>query len=391
MDFRFSAEDEKFRQEVRDFCERELPPDWMMGEFFAEEGLETEEEWVFYHQFKRKMGARGWLSIGWPKQYGGQASRMKFAILEDEINYYGAPGLDASLTYGIVTPTLIGHCNEEQKKKHLPPLARGEVIWCEGFSEPNAGSDVAVLISRAVKEGDYFVANGQKTWSSLGHHADWGIFLFRTDPNVPRHKGISMFLVDMTSPGITRNPIKNRLSHATWCETFLDNVKIPQENLVGELGQGWEITMNTLNNERSGMQWLSTSRRGLHRIIKYVKERPNLAKNPIIRHKVANLAIEVELSRLFCYYIEYLRAQGKTPIHEASMVKVFSADLSVRVADTCFEIMGLHGQLARGSKWAPLSGTIMEAYLGFSPWTMAGGSPEIQKNVIATMGLRLPR
>jgi len=390
LDFRFSEELERFRQEVKDFCERELPQNWILGDAFAEEALVTEEDWAFYHSFKRKLGEKGWLSIGWPRQYGGQESRLKFVILDDEINYYGAPGLDEDVTYSIVTPTILAHCNEAQKKKHLPPLARGEVTWCEGFSEPNAGSDLAALSTRAVEQGDYFVVDGQKTWISVGWFAEWGIFLFRTDPDAPKHKGISMFIVDISTPGITRNPIINQLGHTTWGEIFFDGVRIPRENLVGEINKGWQTAMSTLNTERSAMIWLAASRRCLDRIVAYVRERGSLAKNPVIRHRLAAMAADVEVARLFCYYVEWMREQGKTPIHESSMAKLYAADLSVRIAEAGMEILGLYGQLKRGSAWAPVAGSIIEALLGYPPWVIAGGSPEIQKNVIATMGLGLP-
>ena len=391
MDFRLPEELEGLRQEVREFCERELPPNWMMGDFLAEEGLETEEDWAFQRQFKRKLAEKGWLSLAWPKEYGGQESHLKFAIFEEEINYHGAPGLDASLTYGIISPTIIRHCNQEQKGKHLPPMARGETVWCQGFSEPNAGSDLAVLTTRAVDKGDYFVVDGQKAWSTLGFLADWGLFLFRTDPDAPRHHGISMFIVDMHAPGITRNPVRNLLGRKVWAEIFFDGVRIPKENLVGEKNRGWQIAVDTMNDERAMMHWIAASRRALDRMISYVKERESLARNSIIRHKLASLAINVAVARLFCYYIEWMRAQGKDPIHEASIVKEFNAALSARVAEVCLEILGPYGQLRRGSKWAPIGGSILEAFLGYPPWTIAAGSPEIQKNIIATMGLGLPR
>lgn len=391
MDFRFSKELESFRQDVKDFCEKELPPDWQMGDFFAEEMLETEADWAFYRQFKRKLGEKGWLSIAWPREYGGQESRMKYIILDEEINYYGAPGLDTGLTYGIISPTLIHHCTEEQKRKYLPPMARGETIWCEGFSEPNAGSDLALLKTRAVDKGDYFVVDGQKTWTTMGYIADWSIALFRTDPDAPKHRGLTMFIVDMNTPGIVRNPVKNLLGRVVWSETFFDGAKIPKENIVGKINQGWQIVMDTLNGERSGMWWLANSRRALDRMVNYVKQRESLAKDPMIRHKLASLAIGVEVARLFVYYVEWMREQGKNPIHEASMAKEYAAAVSVNVSEACLHILGPYGQLGKGSKWTPLGGTVLEAFLGYPPWTMAGGSPEIQKNIIATMGLGLPR
>ena len=391
MDFRLRPELQSFRQEVINFCEKELPDDWLVGDFFAEETLVTEEDWAFYRQFKRKLGEKGWLSIAWPEEYGGQSSRIKYVILDEEIIYHGAPGLDTGLTFGIISPTLVNHCNDEQKRKHLPPMGRGETIWCELFSEPDAGSDLARLTTRAVDKGNHFVVDGQKTWTTMGYIADWAIALFRTNPDVPTHRGLTMFIVDMNGPGITRNPLKNMVGRTVWAETFFDGAIIPKENVIGKVNQGWQLTMDTLNGERSGIWWLANSRRALDRMLNYVRERDSLAKDPLVRHNLANLAIGVEVSRLFNYYVEWLREQGGNPIHEASISKEYAADLSVRVADTCLHILGPYGQLWKGSKWAPIGGTVSEAAIGFIPWTMAGGSPEIQKNIIATKGLGLPR
>jgi len=316
---------------------------------------------------------------------------MKYVILDEEINYYGAPGLDTGLTYGIISPTLVHNCTEEQKRKHLPPMGRGETIWCEGFSEPDAGSDLALLTTRAVDKGDYFIVDGQKTWTTLGYIADWSIVLFRTNPDAPKHRGITMFIIDMNTPGITRNPLKNLLGRTVWSETFFDGAKIPKENIVGKINQGWQIAMDTLNNERTGIWWLANSRRALDRMLNYVKGRNSLAKDPIIRHKLASLAIGLEAARLFNYYVEWMREQGKHPIHEASIAKEYAAELSVRIAEACLHILGPCGQLWKGSQWAPMEGAALEAFIGYPPWTMAGGSPEIQKNIIATMGLGLPR
>ena len=391
MDFRFSPELESFRQEVKDLCQKELPPDWLMGDFFAEEALETEDEWAFYRQFKRKLGEKGWLSVAWPRDYGGQESRIKYVILDEEIVYHGAPGLDTGLTYGIISPTLVHYCTEEQKRKHLPPMGRGETIWCEFFSEPDAGSDLALLTTRAVDKGDHFVVDGQKTWTTMGYIADWAIALFRTDPDLPKHRGITMFIVDLNTPGITRNPLRNLLGRTVWSETFFDGAKIPKDNVIGKVNQGWQIAMDTLNGERSGIWWLATSRRALDRMLDYVQERAPLAKNPLVRHKLAELAIGVEVARLSNYYVEWLREKGENPIHEASVAKEYAADLSVRISDACLHIVGPCGQLWAGSRWAPMRGAVLETFLGYPPWTMAGGSPEIQKNIIATRGLGLPR
>jgi alkylation response protein AidB-like acyl-CoA dehydrogenase len=391
MRFQFSEEQERFRQEVRDFFDRELPANWTVGEWLPEESLETEDDWALFSSLRRKMAEKGWLSMWWPKEYGGQErSRVEFAILREEIFYRGVPGFDGFGSM-MLAPLLLTYGTEEQKRKHLPRIARAEVRWCQGFSEPNAGSDLASLTTRAVEDGDYFVINGQKCWTSVGHRADWVFLLVRTDPTVPKHKGLSFLLVDLKTPGITMNPVYNLLGHRHWNEVFFDGVSVPKENLVGEKNQGWYVAAALLNIERSAIETCAGLRRALDRLLSYVKERDTLASNPVIRQKLAALATKVEVCRLLCYRTVWLEDKGLNPAYESSMGKAFAADLIPEVADAGLQVLGLYGQLGRGSKWAPLNGAVEQVYLAYPPWALAGGSPEAQKNIIATMGLGLPR
>ena len=391
MDFQFSEEQERFRQEVRDFLEKEMPPDWMAVEFNPEQELETEEDWAFCLALRRKMAEKGWLSLWWPKEYGGQGrSRIDYIILREEIFYRGAVGFDG-LACIMLAPVLLAYGTEEQKREHLAPIARGEVQWCQGFSEPNAGSDLASVTMRAMEDGDYFVVDGQKCWTAMGQRADWGFFLVRTDPNAAKHRGLSFLLVDMKTPGISINPVYNLLGHRHWNEVFFDGVRVPKENLVGGKNQGWYVATNVLNSERVSIEQYAICRRALDRLLQYVGQKEPLAKNPVIRHKLAALATEVEVCRLFCYHTAWMQDNGLNPVYEASMGKSFADDLLVHIADAGLEILGLYGQLGRGSKWAPLAGTIEATYLTYPPWTIGSGSQEIQKNIIAIIGLRLPK
>jgi len=391
MDFQFSEEQEKFRQEVRDFLEKEIPPDWMAVEFNPELELKTDEDWAFCLSVRRKMAEKGWLSLWWPREYGGQErSRIDYIIFREEIFYRGAVGFDG-LACIMLAPVLLAYGTEEQKRKHLTPIARGEVQWCQGFSEPNAGSDLASVTMRAREDGDYFVVDGQKCWTAMGHHADWGFFLVRTDPEAAKHRGLSFLLVDMKTPGITINPVNNLLGHRHWNEVFFDGVRVPKEHLVGGKNQGWRVATSILNSERVSIEQYAVCRRALDRLLQYVKQKESLAENPVIRHKLAVLATEVEVCRLFCYHTAWMQDRGLNPIHEASMGKSFADDLMVHSAVAGLEILGLYGQLGRGSKWAPLDGTIEATYLTYPPWTVGSGSQEIQKNIIATLGLQLPR
>jgi alkylation response protein AidB-like acyl-CoA dehydrogenase len=391
VEFRFTEAQEKFRREVKDFFEKELGADWILGGFHFEEEAETDEQWAVHQAMQRKLGEKGWLSLSWPREYGGQgASRIEYTILREEMAYYGAPGMDP-ISYGMVVPTLSEHGTEAQKRRHLPPLARGETVWCEGFSEPDAGSDLASLKARAVEEGDCFVVNGQKCWTTFGHRADWGICLFRTDPAAARQRGISMFLVDMNAPGITRSRVYNLMKVPGWAEVFFDQVRIPKENMIGEKNRGWQVAATVLNHERTGIGWAGACRRNIDRLVQYVKESEHLALDPLVRHKLASLEIETRLARLFCYYVEWMREKGLDPVWESSLAKGFAGDVSVRIAEAGMQIAGLYGQLDKGSRWAPLDGAIEQAYLSYPSWTIAAGSPEIQKNIIATIGLGLPR
>ena len=381
----------RFRQEVRDFLGKEMPPDWMAVEFNPEQELETEEDWAFGRSLRRKMAEKGWLSLWWPKEYGGQGrSRIDYIILREEIFYRGAVGFDG-LACIMLAPVLLAYGTEEQKRKHLTPIARGEVQWCQGFSEPNAGSDLASVTMRAREDGDYFVVDGQKCWTAMGQYADWGFFLVRTDPNAAKHRGLSFLLVYMKTLGISMNPVYNLLGHPHWNEVFFDGVRVPKENLVGGKNQGWYVATNVLNSERVSIEQYAICRRALDRLLQYVKQKEPLAENPVIRHKLAALATEAEVCRLFCYHTAWMQDKGLNPIHEASMGKSFADDVMVHIADAGLQILGLYGQLGRGSKWAPLAGTIEATYLTYPPWTIGSGSQEIQKNIIAIIGLRLPR
>jgi alkylation response protein AidB-like acyl-CoA dehydrogenase len=391
MEFQFSESQERFRQEVQDFLGKEIPPDWMTVEFNSEQELETEEDWAFCLSLRLKMAEKGWLSLWWPKEYGGQErSRIDYTILREEIFHRGAVGFDG-LACIMVAPVLLSYGTEEQKRKHLIPIARGQVQWCQGFSEPNAGSDLASVTMRAREDGDYFILDGQKSWTSMGHRADWGFFLVRTDPNVTKHRGLSFLLVDMKTPGITVKPVYNLLGYPHWTDVFFDGVLVPGENLIGGKNQGWYVATSVLNSERVGIEQYAICARALDRLIQYVSLQESLAKNSIIRHKLATLAIETEVCRLFCYHTAWLQDKGLNPVHEASMGKSFADDVMGHIADTGVQILGLYGQLGRGSKWAPLGGNIGATYLSYPPWSIGSGSHEIQKNIIATLGLRLPR
>lgn len=390
MQFRISPEDEAFREEVREFLKQELPPDWVG----SGEG-DDDEEWEFTLRMRKKLAEKGWLTMAWPPEYGGQgASLMRQVVFAEEMAYHRAPGRDA---FGIrmLAPTLMIHGTEEQKREHLPRIARGEVQWCQGYSEPESGSDLASLQTRAVEDGDDFVINGTKIWTSMAHRADWMFMLVRTDPDAPKHRGISFLLVDMKTPGIEVRPIVNMANLHNFNMVTFDNVRVPKRNLVGEKNRGWYVGATLLDFERSGVEYSAGARRTLEELVQFAKEatrngRP-LAEDPLVRRRLADMAIEVEVSRLISYYIAYMQSQGLVPNKEASMGKLFGTELQQRVAQTGMSLLGLYGQLEPDSKYAPLQGRIERAYLTSISATIAAGTSEIQRNIIATRGLGLPR
>ncbi len=395
MEFRFSPEEEAFRQEVREFLRREWSEDAAEGGAESPLGYGGGRGLDEIRRFQKKLAQKGWLTLAWPKEYGGMgASVMKQVIFNEEMAYHRAPQ-QLGVGPDRVGPTIILYGTEEQKREHLPPIANAEVIWCQGFSEPGAGSDLASLQTTAVEDGDYFVVNGQKIWTSLAHVADWMILLARTDPDAPKHRGISYFLVDMRTPGITVRPLIDMTGRHAFNQVFFDNVRVPRKNLVGELNRGWYVAAATLDFERSGINRVMAGVRLYEELVEYAREtardgRP-LTALPTVRHKLAELRIEFEVGRLLAYRVAWVQAQGRIPNQEASMSKLFGSELQQRLARAGMEIMGLGGQLRPGSRWAPMAGRIADYYLGAVATTIAAGTSEVMRNIIAIRGLGLPR
>lgn len=394
MDFKFSAKEEQLRAEIHDFVKRELPLDWD-GPLFIDEEVERDEFWAMGRVIARKLGERGWLSLSWPERYGGQArSHIEQVLFKEETAQHRVPGVDMWGT-GMLAPTLLAFGSEEQKRRFLPPIARGEVVWCQGFSEPDAGSDLASLRTSAVEKGGDFVINGQKVWTTGAHRAGGCFLLARTDPNMPKHRGISFFLVALETPGITIRPLINPLGGHCSNEVFFDDVTVPQENLVGGKNQGWYVANSLLNYERSGIERVIAAQSILDEVTKYVRETKDdaqlLAEHPLIRQKLGEMAIEVEIGRLLAYRVGWLQDRGIELTYEASVAKNFGSELMQRVSAVGMEILGLCGQLREDSKWAPLRGRVWRMFLSSIGRTIGGGTTEVQKNIIAQRGFGLPR
>jgi alkylation response protein AidB-like acyl-CoA dehydrogenase len=390
VDFRFTSEDEAFRQQVAEFIQAELPANWE-----GEGRYPEESDWDFALEIRKKMADRGWLTMHWPEEYGGQnASPLRSTIFNEEMSYNRVPGRDA---FGVrmMGATLMIHGSDEQKSLHLPPVARGEVQWCQGYSEPESGSDLASLSTRAVRDGDEFVINGAKIWTSMAHRADWIMLLARTDPDAPKHRGISFFLVDMKTPGVEVRPIINMAGKHEFNQIMLDNVRVPASNIVGDENRGWYVAVTLLDFERSGIDYSASARRLLDDTRSYAattsRNGQPLLSLPWVRNALADRYIECEVARLIAYNVAYMQGEGLVPNREASMSKVFGSETVQRVTKTCMDVLGLYGVLGSDEPLSPLAGRVQESWmLGFSG-TIAAGTSEIQRNVIASRGLGLPR
>ena len=393
MDFRLSAEEEAFRAEVREWITEHAPP----GGF----GVDREEQfdprfWELTQQTAKQLAEKGWLTLAWPKAYGGQGrSVIEQAIFQEETMFAGVPGT----TMGIggtqwVGPTLILHGNDEQKRAYLPPIANAEAWWCTGYSEPGAGSDLAALQARAEKDGDSYVLNGQKTWTSGAHVSDWCWLAARTDFDAPKHKGISVFLVDMTTPGVQTRTIINMAGQHSFNEIYFDNARVPAENLVGGENQGWYIVATALDFERSGITYTAYSRKTLALIERFLEEGRAAgqawARDPIARHLAADIAVQVAIQRSFAYRVAWMQSRGLVPNQEASVAKVFGSETQQRAAQAALRIAGMAGQVSDGLR-APMEGRALTQYLSSISVTIAAGTSEIQRNIIATRGQGLPR
>ena len=393
MDFRLSAEEEAFRGEVREWIAEHAPP----GGF----GVDREEQfgprfWDLTQRTAKQLAEKGWLTLAWPKAYGGQGrSVIEQAIFQEETMFAGVPGT----TMGIggtqwVGPTLILHGSDEQKRAYLPPIANAEAWWCTGYSEPGAGSDLAALQARAEKDGDSYVLNGQKTWTSGAHVSDWCWLAARTDFEAPKHKGISVFLVDMTTPGVQTRTIINMAGQHSFNEIYFDNARVPAENLVGGENQGWYIVATALDFERSGITYAAYSRKTLALIERFLEEGRAAgqawARDPIARHLAADIAVQVAIQRSFAYRVAWMQSRGLVPNQEASVAKVFGSETQQRAAQAALRIAGMAGQVSDGVR-APMEGRALTQYLSSISVTIAAGTSEIQRNIIATRGQGLPR
>jgi len=389
MDLRFSPEDEQYRQKLRTWLEAHVPQE--------RPPKDQDAEFAYRRAWQRRLYAGGLVGINWPKEYGGQgATLIQQAIYAQEMARARAPQPANGLGISIVGPTLIHHGTEEQKQLYILKILNADEIWCQGFSEPNSGSDLASLQTKAVLDGDDFVVNGQKIWTSMGQYADWCILLVRTDTNAPKHRGISFLLVDMQSPGVKVRPLKQITGNSEFNETFFDNVRVPKQNLVGALNEGWRVAMTTLTYER-GISSLATQVRiqqQLDAMVDYARTtRRNghtLSQDPVLRQSLAAAHIRVEIMLLNLYRGITSRLRGQPPGPEASLDKLYWSEMDKWMQELGMELQGPYAQLMHDSKYA-VAGDWQYNFLRSRAGTIYSGTSEIQKNIIGERVLGLPK
>jgi alkylation response protein AidB-like acyl-CoA dehydrogenase len=404
MDWADTPEQAAFRAEVRGVIEGRLPEryrrsgeDGERGGWQADRKSENADHKQAAIDWANALADKGWVAPHWPKEYGGAGlSSMEQFIFNQEMAGAGAPGV-GGMGVQMFGPTLIVHGNDEQKAEHLPKILSGEVAWAQGYSEPGSGSDLASLQTRAVKDGDEYVINGQKIWTSGAHTADWLFALVRTDPEAPKHRGISFLMMNRNTPGITIRPLINMGWEHGFNETFFEDVHVPAKNLVGEENRGWYVGASLLDFERSNISGAVMSRRNIDKLIDYVKSGEGKSKSRLdqsdpLRHELATDYLETEVGFQYSFRIISMQARGIIPNYEASTAKMFMSELSQRVARTGTKIFGLYSNLwDENDERAPLKARHTRAYVQTVPSTIAGGTSEIQRNIIATRGLGLPR
>lgn len=398
MDLNLSPSELKFRDELRAWLAGNVPKDWDSRRGEPAKAQSMEERFEFLKKWQRKMYEAGWAGVSWPKEYGGRgASLMEQVIFWQELAQAGAPPLANVLGLGLIGPTLIAFGTEAQKKRYLSKILSAEEIWCQGFSEPNAGSDLANVSCAAELQGDHYIVNGQKVWNSYGWAADWCELVVRTDPSQAKHKGLTVLLVDMKSQGVEVRPLRQMTGETEFNEIFFHDVRVPTENVVGKVNDGWSVAIGTLMHERgsfgAGLQVMY--RRNMDRLIELSHSTPRnggkAADDQVIRQKLAQCYAEIEIMRW-----NQMRAFSRisatgVPGPEGSIQKIFWSELNQRFQQIAQEMLGPFGQLEQGDPLAIDNGAWSYGYLRTRGNTIEAGTSEIQRNIIGHFVLGLPK
>jgi alkylation response protein AidB-like acyl-CoA dehydrogenase len=401
MDFNYTAQQQDFRSNLRGWLEKTSADvfgtngDRYNGSLESRFFGRDDKQWEQALEYHRRLYRAGYLALHWPVEWGGaSAGLVEQSIYQDEALRLGLPLYGANqFAIDRIGPTLILLGTDAQKKRFLPHMLTADEIWCQGYSEPNAGSDLANVQTRAVLDGDYFVVNGQKVWTSLAHRADWQVLLVRTDTRAPKHHGISYLLVDMTSPGISVRPLREMTGESKFNEVFYDNVRVPKENIVGELNDGWRVSMATLMYQRLSAGTRHPVERTINELIELAKQidfqgmRAN--QHPYVRQTLAAFYAEGQCLKLGRYRALTSHLRGGTPGPESSFGKLAASNLNLRVAMFANELLGSMAMVDDGSDSA--AGRWMERLLAARELTIAGGANEIQHNIIGERVLGLPK
>lgn len=393
MDLNLSVEEVRFRDELRAWLEANVPRDWNE---WREKPIE--ESFPYLRAWQRKLHESRWAAVSWPKEYGGrEATLTQQAIFWEEMARVEAPPMANALGLGLIGPTIIAHGTEAQKKRFIPKILSAEEIWCQGFSEPNAGSDLASLQTEARLDGDHYVVNGQKVWTSYGWVGNWCELVVRTDPNAPKHKGLSVLLIDMSSPGVEVRPLRQMTGESEFNEMFFRDVRVPVENLLGQVNDGWNVAVSTLMYERGsyGARLHPLFRRNISRLIElsrtFQKNGRAACQDPLTRQKLAQCYAEVEIMRL-----NQLRAFSRitatgAPGPEGSIQKIFWSELNQRLQQVAQELFGPYGQLLAGDRHSVDQGIWSYGYLRTRGNTIEAGTSEVQRSIIGHFVLGLPK
>ena len=392
MDFNYSSEDEAFRAEFRAWLEKNRQYAIPLREALADE---ADGDWDARLRWHRKLNEGGWIGLNWPKEYGGRgATLMQNLIYEQELERAGTIVPFVGFGVSLLGPTLIHWGTEEHKRRHVPKILTAEEIWCQGYSEPNSGSDLASVKTRAVEDGDYFIVNGSKIWTSAAHHADWIFLLTRTDTEAPKHKGITYLLVDMKTPGVEVRPLVQMTGARGFNQVFFEDVRVPKTNIVGQKNQGWHVAITTLMFERSG-----NHDRGMMR---QVRELTALAKRLVrngqsawddtgVRQRIAQFAMEVEAIKYTAFRNLTRQLKGLPPGPEGSLMKLCATELGLRMAMFAMELLGPYSQLESGAVFAIDHGVWSHRMLAARGPTIYAGTNQIQHNIIGERVLGLPK
>ncbi|MEW6033310.1 MAG: acyl-CoA dehydrogenase family protein [Chloroflexota bacterium] len=386
--FGLTPEQETFRDEARRFLSAEhargsftpLYDGWLIG---------------WSPELSHKLAARGWIGMTWPAQYGGQGrTYLDRLVLTEEMMRAGAPVAYHWHADRQVGPAILAHGSEDQKQWFLPRISQAEVSFCIGMSEPGAGSDLASLTTRAQWDGSGYIVNGQKTYITNAHRASFMYLVARTDPSVPKHRGLSEFIVELGLPGITVRPLLDMAGGHDFNEVYLDNVRLPGSTLLGQRNQGWNQIVKQLDYERAGIERLMGNYLLFGDVMAYVLKTHGKREQPVadavVRAKLSELAVEMEVGRLLIYRVAWILTEGKVPTYEAAMAKTYGAEFQQRLANTATRILGLHGQLLPSSKHRLFHGLPATCYLRSVMQTIGGGTSEILRNIVALRGLGLP-